>query len=317
MILHVTAVLWILPLAVGLLFVPYVRLPWLIWNIYSFATGRHEEKSTFPIYHRLLRSTRLFDVYREFYADYFPIKLYRSTPLLPTRKYVFGYHPHGTGIKGMTACFGMQADGFTALFPGLKTTILVASKAFKVPLWRSYMQLMGCKSVSRASCVMQLTKSGHDGCGTGNGIVISVGGSREADLARPNSMDVVANMRRGFVRVAVETGADIVPVIGFGENDIWDRPEPGSGIGERILRFIIRQPPDAPMIRGRLSTFLPHKRSIDVVVGSPIAVEQQDKPDPDYVDKLHSLYVQGLEQIWMDWRDEFGVERAVEFKVVG
>jgi hypothetical protein len=317
MVVHVAAVLWILPLAFLLLFVPYVRFPWLLWNIYSFATGRHEEKSTFPLYYRLLQPTRLFDMYRELYADYFPIGLYRSEPLPPTRKYVFGYHPHGAGIKGMSICFGMKATGFTKLFPGLQTTFLVMSSAFKIPLWRSYMQLMGGKSVSRASCVTQLTKSGHDGHGKGNGIIISVGGSPEADLTRPNSMDIIANKRKGFVRVAVETGADIVPVIGFGENDMWDRPEPGNGIGERILRFLIRRPPDCPLIRGRISVFLPLQKPISVVVGSPIVVEQQDHPDEDYINKLHGLYIQGLEQIWKDWRDEFGIDPAVEFKIVG
>jgi hypothetical protein len=313
---HVTAVLWILPLALYLLFVPYLRLPWLLWNIYSFIVSRHEEKSTFPLYYRILRPTLLFDKYRDFYADYFPIRLYRSAPLSPTRKYVLGYHPHGIGVKGMSVCFGMQATGFAALFPGIKTTFLVTSRTFKIPLWRSYVQFMGGKSVSRRSCVTQLTEGGHDNHGQGNAIIISVGGNHEAQLARPNSMDIVAKIRKGFVRVAVETGADIVPVVGFGENDIWDRPQPGSGIVARIMRILMRWPPDSRLLRGRLSIFLPYKRPIDVVVGFPIVVKQQDNPDVQYVNRLHDLYVQGLEQIWKDWRDEFKVDKAVEFKIV-
>lgn len=33
--------------------------------------------------------------------------------------------------------------------------------------------------------------------------------------------------RKGFVRIALQTGAKLVPVIGFGENDLYDVQEPG------------------------------------------------------------------------------------------
>lgn len=32
--------------------------------------------------------------------------------------------------------------------------------------------------------------------------------------------------RKGFVRIALQTGAKLVPVIGFGENDLYDTQEP-------------------------------------------------------------------------------------------
>jgi hypothetical protein len=37
----------------------------------------------------------------------------------------------------------------------------------------------------------------------------------------------VLNKRKGFVRIALQTGAQLVPVIGFGENDLYDIKEPG------------------------------------------------------------------------------------------
>jgi 2-acylglycerol O-acyltransferase 1 len=315
-VLHTTSLWWMPVVAICLLLIPYLRFPWLLWNLYSLSIGHHEEKSSFPFYYHYARQKHLFDLYRDFYADYFPVKLYRSAPLPPTRKYVFGYHPHGIGIRGMAICFGMQASGFAELFPGLRTTFHVTSTAFKVPLWRSHLQLMGCKSVSRTSCVAQLTSGGHDSFGMGNGVVISVGGAREAKRAHPDSMDVVVKIRKGFIRVAVETGADIVPVMAFGENDIWDRVEPNGGIRERILKFLSRFPSDFKLHQGRLSVVLPYKKPINVVVGTPITVEQQESPDPDYVDKLHGQYLQVLKQIWDDWRDDFKVNKAVEFRVV-
>ena len=41
-------------------------------------------------------------------------------------------------------------------------------------------------------------------------------------------MDLVLNKRRGFVRLALEAGADLVPVLAFGENDQFRRMEVGA-----------------------------------------------------------------------------------------
>lgn len=56
------------------------------------------------------------------------------------------------------------------------------------------------------------------------------------------SYGVVAARRRGFVRLALETGAELVPVIGVGEpmysNDTADNP-PGNFISKRS-RFLVK-----------------------------------------------------------------------------
>ena len=40
----------------------------------------------------------------------------------------------------------------------------------------------------------------------------------------------ILHKRKGFVRIALQTGAHLVPVIGFGETDLFDisQPKPGS-----------------------------------------------------------------------------------------
>ena len=150
----------------------------------------------------------------------------------------------------------------------------------------------------------------------GNGIVISVGGRREAEHARPNSMDVVVKLRKGFIRLAIETGADIVPVIGFGENDIWERSENTGSLGQRMLKFLCRFPPHVKLHEGRFSIVLPFRKPIDVVVGAPIAVKQSASLDEAYVDRLQAEYVMQLGTIWNDWRDHFNVDKSVEFRIV-
>ena len=65
--------------------------------------------------------------------------------------------------------------------------------------------------------------------------MLAIGGADEALHAAPGTCDLVLKRRKGFVRVAVQTGASLVPVIAFGENEMYNtiRGKPGS----RLSRF--------------------------------------------------------------------------------
>ena len=47
-----------------------------------------------------------------------------------------------------------------------------------------------------------------------------VGGAPEALLAEPGKPEIILNARKGFIKLALQLGTDLVPVFGFGENDI-------------------------------------------------------------------------------------------------
>lgn len=82
---------------------------------------------------------------------------------------------------------------------------------------------MGLASVSRESCENLLSKGGPNGEGMGRAITIVVGGARESLDAQPHSLRLVLKRRKGFVKLAIRTGADLVPVLAFGENDLYDQ----------------------------------------------------------------------------------------------
>jgi 2-acylglycerol O-acyltransferase 2 len=62
----------------------------------------------------------------------------------------------------------------------------------------------------------------------GRGITIVVGGAWESLEARPYSLRLILKHRKGFFKMAIRTGADLVPVLAFGENDIYDQVQPES-----------------------------------------------------------------------------------------
>lgn len=66
-------------------------------------------------------------------------------------------------------------------------------------------------------------------------VVIVPGGAAEALHARPGNFTLVLKNRKGFVRLALQHGADLVPAYSFGENDLYqqmDNPE-----GSKLRKF--------------------------------------------------------------------------------
>ena len=87
-----------------------VLLPYLIYVLLSSAgtSGQLSHRSEW------LRRSKVWSLF----ASYFPARLHRTTRLEPTRKYIFGYHPHGIISHGAFAAFATEALGFGQLFPG-------------------------------------------------------------------------------------------------------------------------------------------------------------------------------------------------------
>lgn len=290
-------------------------IPYLIYCMTSNAS------TSGTLSHRsdLLRSLPVWSLF----ASYFPARLHRSIELSPTRKYVFGYHPHGIISHGAFAAFSTEALGFKQLFPGITNTLLTLDSNFRIPIYRDYALAMGLASVSRESCENLLSKGGVNKEGMGRGITIVVGGARESLDATPRTLRLVLKRRFGFIKIAVRTGADLVPVIAFGENDLYDQFLPDEHpqihrmqlILKKFLGFTI------PLFHAR-GVFnydvglMPYRRPLNIVVGRPIKTQMADKPEKAYLEELHALYMEEVQRLWDTWKGEFADERREELMFV-
>ena len=52
--------------------------------------------------------------------------------------------------------------------------------------------------------------------------MLIVGGVAEMKQSHPERIRLVLKNRKGFIKVALQTGAQLVPVFSFGENEIYD-----------------------------------------------------------------------------------------------
>ncbi|KAK4150561.1 diacylglycerol acyltransferase-domain-containing protein [Chaetomidium leptoderma] len=260
-----------------------------------------------------------------FFASYFPAKLHKTHDLPPTRKYIFGYHPHGIISHGAFAAFGTEALGFADKFPGITNSLLTLDSNFRIPLYRDYILALGLQSVSKESIDAILTTGGANGEGMGRAVTIVVGGARESLGAQPGTMHLVLAQRKGFVKMAMRTGADLVPVLAFGENDLYDQVSPEQHpLLHRLQMWVLRTLKfTLPFLHGRgIFNYdvglMPYRRPLNIVVGKPIVVGQvkDEKIESREVDRLHAEYVGELERMWEVYRDVFAPGRREELQIV-
>jgi 2-acylglycerol O-acyltransferase 2 len=129
----------------------------IIYMIYCMSSNA-ATSGTLRYRSNLLRSSSIWSLF----ASYFPARLHRSQELPPTRKYIFGYHPHGIISHGAFAAFATEALGFSQLFPGITNTLLTLDSNFRIPIYRDYILAMGLASVSHESCENLLSKGGKN-----------------------------------------------------------------------------------------------------------------------------------------------------------
>lgn len=267
------------------------------------------------------RSSRIWKLF----ADYFPAKLHKTHDLAPTRKYIFGYHPHGIISHGAWAAFATEALGFSEKFPGITNSLLTLDSNFNIPLYREYILAAGIRSVSKESITNHLTRGGRNNEGMGRAVTIVIGGARESLEARPGTLRLILRDRMGFIRMAMRTGADLVPVLAFGENDLYNQLEPQDHpLIHKFQMFVLKAWKfTLPFMHGRgIFNYdyglMPFRRPLNIVVGKPIPVvaSSNDIVNPAEVERVHKLYCDELQRLWDEHKDEFARDRTEEMELL-
>ncbi|EUB63276.1 2-acylglycerol O-acyltransferase 2-A [Echinococcus granulosus] len=220
---------------------------------------------------------------------------------LPTSvNYLLGYHPHGPVAMGMLMAYGNDLLNFSKVFPDIKTHIATLNVHYKVPFYREYAMLGGGVSVSQESLIYLLDKevTGR----TGNLVAVSVGGAIEALESRPGHYVLMLSRRRGFFRIALRTGAYLIPSIGFGETSMYDQVANPTGSALRKLQdwFTHTFTLAPPLFYS--TRVIPYRKPLTVVVGRPIICRRVPHPTDEEIDNLREQYKQQLREIFNRYR---------------
>jgi len=227
--------------------------------------------------------------------NYFPITCepWKADAKLSTdRQYIFAVHPHAIHCLPL-ALFTNYGSDFDLKFPkmvGFNCTALAATVIFKIPVVREIFLKMGYIDASRsvASKLLECNRS----------IVVCVGGEEESMYTTKGRDIIVLRKRKGFIRLALSYGVDIVPVFGVGNSDTYTT----YGFMARQRQWLQKRFGVAlPIFHGRWFTPLPYKVPIKTLIGEPIPTPKPkvkgEKPGDELVDKYHAMYIDALKKL--------------------
>eukprot|EP00760_Papus_ankaliazontas_P033171 PhM_4_TR6217/c0_g1_i1/m.33446 len=220
-------------------------------------------------------------------ADYFSLECVCDTKLDPKRQYIVGLHPHGFLPFGTMVNMATNAGGSHDVFNGVVAHGLAASACFYAPLYRDLLLASGVVDAARYNARAVLNR--------GNSLLLVPGGATEALYAHPGNHTVYLRCRKGFIKLALECGADLVPVYGFGEVECYSQLSAKWPFVKSIQKkFQSVFGLSLPIV----TNILPRRKKIVNAFGTPIPVVKTPQPTDEQVSALLEKYCKGLEDVF-------------------
>jgi hypothetical protein len=247
----------------------------------------------------------------DYILSYADATFVRTHELEKDGTYMFCFAPHGA----LAVCRGATCGSvWKQMFPGVHGRWASFGAAFFIPGVREFSLFSGAIDASKRVLKAAL--------GRGESVFIIPGGSQELMLTDGKSTDtkLVLKNRKGFAKLAIESGVPIVPVFCFGEkwvHDLASPPEPIRSMFYNATKMV-------PMtIVGRWGTFQGRvlradgvtPTSVGWVFGEPIKVTKMDPATADpaafstHLDEVHERYMRAQHAIFDEHKERFGYSK--------
>ena len=215
-----------------------------------------------------------------------------SASLPSNRQYIFAVHPHGIHCTPL-GLFHRKDTPFDRRFPGIcenKLSGLAASVVFKLPGVREFFLSLPYIDASRSVAEKALKED--------RSLFVCTGSGEESLLTKRGEDVLVLSKRKGFIRLALSYGCDVVPIFGVGNSDLFQTYSFGMGIRmwlQKALHVSI------PIFHGRYLTPMPYKTKIKVLVGEPLHIPKPkvkgERPDEKVVEDYLKMYIERVKEL--------------------
>lgn len=224
--------------------------------------------------------------------EYFPILVYQQVDhqVPSSDTIIVSCHPHGVMAASRMLLYGGLWEN---LFPRhTKRRALAARPLFYLPVCREFTLWSGGIDARKETALQSLR--------SGKSIFVFPGGSEEIFLTKRDEICLLLEKRKGFIRLALETGSDIIPVLAVGEEELFRvfRLVP-ERLQEGLLRNL-RLPVGVAL--GACGTCMPQRSPLQIVVGRAISVQAIVNPTKEDVDSLHHLYKERLMELYSQFK---------------
>jgi 2-acylglycerol O-acyltransferase 2 len=156
------------------------------------------------------------------------------------------------------------------------------------------MGIFGLISASKQNLIQTFRKKGAEGT-----VVLYVGGLAELFLSCHQEEKLYLLKRKGFIKLALSQGIDIVPVYLFGNTtvlSVWK-----TGILATLSRKLQMS---LTYVWGRWYLPIPRKLSLLYVTGQPLGLPHIPEPTQADIDKYHALYCDRVTALYNKYREK-------------
>lgn len=218
--------------------------------------------------------------------------------LKPGRPYVVGHEPH-SALPMILHTVLSRASNIRP--PAFKNPIILATSiGFWVPLERHLWWWIGTRPASRQVMHKQLAEGGT--------VVLIPGGVQECSFMEPGKEVAFLRSRKGFVRIALQHGAPLVPVFSFGQTNMykWVRFGPPF-LSSATMHKISRTIGFLPMwVYGKWGTLLTFEVPVHMVIGKAIEVPKVENPSQEQIDVYLQRFINALDRLFHEYKDRAG-----------
>eukprot|EP00522_Entomoneis_paludosa_P001680 CAMPEP_0172475038 /NCGR_PEP_ID=MMETSP1065-20121228/69665_1 /TAXON_ID=265537 /ORGANISM="Amphiprora paludosa, Strain CCMP125" /LENGTH=366 /DNA_ID=CAMNT_0013233231 /DNA_START=123 /DNA_END=1223 /DNA_ORIENTATION=+ len=207
------------------------------------------------------------------------------------KNYILAAQPHGVvtynGILGSVASPPeLQGQLPTA----------VADVVLWTPILKHVIGIFGLISASKKSLVQTLTQNK----GLSGTVMLYVGGMAELFLSDETEERLYLKNRKGFIKLSLQTGVDVIPVYLFGNTTVLSILKTG------LLPWISRKLGiSLTYMWGKW--YLPIPRNdckLLYVSGQPIGIPHIPDPTQADIDKYHEMYCQQVQRLFESYKEK-------------
>ena len=199
------------------------------------------------------------------------------------------WHPHG--MSGITPVIH---NGYKITDSSYKSTKgVVHTNFFYIPIVKDIIRYLNAIQSDYTTIKQTLQKES---------VSIALGGAQEMAIYKDKQLDVVIKSRTGIFKIALETGSPIVPVLTYGENEIFPRLQNPfiEKVNDAIYSLIkIRLPfPSLQSLHNWQKISKHPLEQIHSYTGKPIFVKKIETPTITDIERVRNLYIKQIKKLF-------------------
>ena len=244
--------------------------------------------------------------------DYFQYEQIIETSPVDVRKnmrngknYILAVQPHGVlSLTGMCSAVYAGVSGDIDMQGTIPTG--VASVLLSTPILKHVMGIFNLISADKASLKKQFKKGGIEGT-----VVLYVGGMAELFLSSVEEETLYLNKRKGFIKLALQEGVDVVPIYLFGNTTVLSVLQTGY-----LANLSRKMQVSLTYFWGKFGLPIPRDSKCLYVGGQPLGMPKIENPTQADVDEWHAKYCEAVTKLFEKYKEKVPAYKHKKLKII-